>query len=202
MHLDVTMDGSGIDVNVQGVGYTSRQVVNAIDGSTITPGQVGTEADPVKQQHAESISSGEVSVSDSQPVTAGPVGNEGEWMPLGTFDYARDNEYTTTSTTYQKATTYYDRGGFDPSAYSLTNITRYGLSLTGVLSQRDNSTDAVYARLKNWPAVEMTDTSGEQTTGIEPISTSGVVYPHVEIKADGGTGWVFGLTLVLWGQIT
>lgn len=63
VHLDVTMDDGGVDVDVHGVGYTDQQVINALDGETVTPGQVGTESDPVDESHVQSQHSRELSVS-------------------------------------------------------------------------------------------------------------------------------------------
>lgn len=148
----------------------------------------------------QTTSTGELSVSDSQPVTAGPVGDGGEWIPLETFSVGGSTSFSTTSTTYERVTAYMDYPVVDYSAIRLTNINQLGRSLVGSTAQRGGVSDPVFVRLGNGDA-EMSGI-GPISSGIAPTAARDVDFSHLEMKVGGGEGEAFGLSLILWGQIT
>lgn len=148
----------------------------------------------------------ELSVSDSQPVTAGPVGDGGEFVPLTSFRLY--GGLTTTSTTWEQAGPNGDREQVDLGAIDLTNISGLYGSYTAQLDGAKTWTD-FEIRLFMGGSVTGTETVHANpsystfSSDIAPLSSeTGVPRAYLEMKVGSGEGGLYTApTITVWGEI-
>lgn len=149
----------------------------------------------------------ELSLTDSSPVTGGPVGDEGEWIPLQQLQIS-DRKHSVTSTSYTEVSYTSERAFLDfDYLTSLTNVTSLGASLHTSILRNDTSGETTYARFQidYESAAEVTVTGTGYSGVVSQIDNLGVPSGQagstVEMKVTAGTGEMFGVQMQIWGLI-
>lgn len=208
--VDATMAGEAIAVEVNGAGYTDRQAVDALDGETVTPGQVGTADDRTTAYH-DSTHSQELSVGATGPVT-GIVGDSGEYEVFESH-FRKKN----TSTTSQEWSYYIyelNTPRIVGEKNKKTGINGYYAAFAANMGREDGDDTATTSmRFSGAPSSETTITgtttaNNDVVSPLVPISDVGISldspvesFPLVEAKTDTGTAALRSVTFYLVGEI-
>lgn len=169
----------------------------------------GDVDDPVVDSlTSESVNAGSVGIGDSDPVTAGPVGDEGEFKEIMTVA-ADVSGLSTTSTTWTNMGNPTRRAVIDYTKVDLTNIDSLYLSFAVKLNN-DTAGEDVSARLRDTgegglPDTEVTEQDPNYTDVASPrggFESSVVEDIGMQMEMTGGTGsFESPAYITLWGKI-
>ena len=108
--------------------------------------------------------------------------------------------FSTTSTTWDRVTSYQDYPTYSSENVDLTNIDGFGLSFSGSMTQRGDS-GTVYVRLEREHDATISGTGAVNASSDIVPWDGGTNYTHVNLRVDSGEAELYGVYLVLWGQI-
>jgi len=178
-----------------------------LDGSTtVYHAATDTVGDGTTSANHESVNTDKARIGSADTVSGGPVGDAGDDVILDSEGPAPDT-FETTSTTYLGFFGGGDEVVFDFSLLtSLTNIDDLGLGIAGEITNSDaqeTTTVAILTEGEEFAEYSHTgDDIGKFYTSPDYTPTlNGEARLVPRLKVSGGTGTVYNLRVIVWGEI-
>jgi hypothetical protein len=189
----------GASLDIDGNNLTDAGAT-VYDASTDTVGDGTTSADH------QSVNTDKARIGSADTVSGGPVGDAGDDVILDSEGPAPDT-FETTSTTYVGFF-----GGGDEVVFnffplsSLTNIDDLGLGIAGEITNSDAQETTTVAILTNGEEFAEYSHTGDDigkfyTAPDYTPTVNGVDRLVPRLKVSGGTGTVYNLRVIVWGEI-
>ena len=127
----------------------------------------------------------------------------GEYVPLKSFKYPRNN-YSSTATTYTNVIPGQERPLYDVDRLKTSNISSIFISVSCHLTN-DTIGETSFLRLSSQPGTEVSSTGTAISGLIGPLEQSatqtGTASNTVEMKVSAGTAVAYTIDQTLWGEV-
>lgn len=188
--------------NIQPSGASTGDLWKQTDTGKLLVNDSGTWSGPLP------VSTEQAAIGDSEFVSAGPVGDKGEFRLLTTV--ALTGQFSTTSTSYIDVMS--PTSGLLvplPDMDQQTNLGDLHVSLTCELWNDTPSTETTYARIAGiWEdddlsstEVTMSDGPSRVTSSKVPVDSSAPESYTIEMRVTGGEGFIKRAGVNVWGVV-